>query len=576
MLVGLPNGCPSMRVPPRTATPQEPTSAAPDAAAIVRRAPWMVVAFDPRERLVLLNPAAAAALGAVEEWTGRTCEELGASHPLFAHWAPHVHLAAERGDAADAETEVAAGASVTLVRSRIVPSLAPDGRIDGVLAYAEDVGAARRRLHVDALSGVSHREEFLRQLEGACARLPDGRDPSFAVLFVDLDGFKAVNDRLGHAAGDAVLRIVGERLLGSVRGGDVVGRLGGDEFAVLLRGVPRAPEAVGVVRRLLSRLEEPMEVSGARLRVTGSVGVVVGGGGSGPREILGDADRAMYSAKGLGEGQYEVSDEVTASFAAAVEGLEGELERAIAGEQLVLHYQPIVSLDDGRVVALEALVRWDHPQRGLLRPQAFLPVAERSGLAARLDGWVLRSVARQVRLWIDDHGGTAVVPVSVNLSVRSAAWADLARDVERAIGEHDLPAGAIAAEIGEGAVPGLGTAGRAFLAALRESGVPVYLDGFGTGPVSLAQLRRLPLDALKIDRSIVRRLTFDPGDRAIVEGIVAVGRALGLSVIAGGIETARQHEALRALGCVIGQGFLFGRAERAAEARPALRRDGGG
>jgi diguanylate cyclase (GGDEF)-like protein len=553
----------------------------PDWSAVVRLSPVAVARFDRAERLVYLNPAARTLLGSRPEWAGRRCAELAREHPVFRSWEAAVREAAAGGSPGAGETEVRTSSSALVLRSRVVAERGPAGEPRGALVYADDVTEPRRReaslsrsATYDALSGVLNRESFLGFLRTACDGRASTAAEDFAVLFVDLDRFKAVNDRMGHATGDAVLRIVGERLQSCVRPSDVVGRLGGDEFAVLLVGVAHPWDGVAAVKRIQRKLAEPMEVRGAPVRVTASVGLVLGSEIRDPDAILAGADQAMYAAKELGDGHYQVVDTAALHVQSALETLDDALSRAVSAGELVLHYQPIVSLGDGRLVGLEALVRWNHPERGLIGPQAFLPVAEQSGRIAEVDRWVLDAAARQQRRWLDRLGAAAVVPVSVNLSASAAARPELCDHFAAALAEHGLEPAHLAVEITETALLELSASTVAAFSRLARRGVRIALDDFGTGYSSLSHLRHLALDALKIDRSFVHRLVEDGTDRAIVGSVLALAHSLGLCVVAEGVETAAQRDVLHGLGCDHAQGWLFGRPVPAEAVEPLLARGG--
>lgn len=547
----------------------------PDWRSIVQHAPHLVARFDASGRLVFLNPAAHALLGSLPGWAGRTCEQLAEAHAVFSLWGPRVRRAVARGAAYSGDAEIRTPGGDAVLRFHVVPEHRDRGA-PGALVYASDVSGERQRepRHAqwagrDPLSGVYDRSAFLARLEDACARGGSAPDEAFAVLFIDLDRFKSVNDHLGHAAGDAVLRIVGERLLACIRPGDVVGRLGGDEFAVLLRGVHEVADAARAVERIQARVAERIDLAGTPARVTASVGLVIGAGAADPHEILRGADRAMYAAKTLGEGYYQVLDPLDAQVQAATEMLDAALGEAIAGDQLTLHYQPIVSLSDSRLLGIEALVRWIHPDRGVLGPQAFLPVAEQTGRICDLDRWVLRTAIRQIARWREVHG-IQPLPVNVNVSARLAACGDLGEYVRGLLREHALEPAHLIVEITETALLDLGRPTLASLAELREAGVAIALDDFGTGFSSLSHLRTLPVDMLKVAPSFVQRIVEDGTDRAIVGGVLALARSLGLDVVTEGIERPEQRDVLRALGCERGQGYLFGRPMEARALEPLL------
>jgi diguanylate cyclase (GGDEF)-like protein/PAS domain S-box-containing protein len=441
---------------------------------------------------------------------------------------------------------------------------AEDDRPLGLVTWSEDLSARagqdapRTDADRDALTGLPNRTAFLRALAQACEARGQQPGGGFAVLFVDLDRFKTVNDRLGHAAGDAFLGIVGERLAASVRPTDLVARIGGDEFAALLRGVEREQDAVRVVERIQRLLSDPVAIGDAEMSASASIGVALGASAPTAEEVLAVADRAMYRAKTLGAGHHGFSEPGVLAHEEAVLQVERDLRRAIAYDELTLRFQPIVCLADGRLQGLEALVRWNHPVRGLLGPQAFLPVAEASGVIVELDRWVLAAAARQLQAWEDDPALRAI-PVSVNFSGRHVVHPRVVEDVQRTLREFGVDPARLIIEVTETSFVEDFQTAASVLAALREHGVGICLDDFGTGYSSLGYLRQFGFDRLKIDRSFIQRIGDSSADEAIVRSIVALAEALELTLTAEGVETAAQRAVLQRLGCRDAQGFLFAR-----------------
>jgi diguanylate cyclase (GGDEF)-like protein/PAS domain S-box-containing protein len=434
----------------------------------------------------------------------------------------------------------------------------------GLVTWSEDLSARQTAAlsaldgDRDPLTGLLNRAAFLRALGDECAARGEKGCGGFAVLFVDLDRFKAVNDRLGHAAGDAVLAVVGERLAASVRPTDLVARIGGDEFAALLRGVEREQDALSVVQRIQRLLAEPVTVGDAEMSASASIGVALGGSAKTPEGILAVADRAMYRAKTLGAGHHGFSEPGVLEHEAAVLQVEKDLLRAIANDELTLRFQPIVCLERGSLQGLEALVRWNHPERGLLGPQAFLPVAEATGTIVQLDRWVLAAAVRQLEAW-QDHPVLRDVPVSVNFSGRHVVHSRVVEDVKRTLAERGVAPGRLIIEVTETSFVEDFQTAASVLAALREHGVGICLDDFGTGYSSLGYLRQFGFDRLKIDRTFIQRIGDSAADEAIVRSIVALAEALNLTLTAEGVETVAQRSVLQRLGCRDAQGFLFAR-----------------
>jgi diguanylate cyclase (GGDEF)-like protein len=415
-----------------------------------------------------------------------------------------------------------------------------------------------RALH-DPLTGLPNRTLFTDRLTQALAHARRS-GAAVGVLFLDLDDFKLVNDSLGHGAGDELLRALGQRLDATLRTGDTVARFGGDEFVLIADDLGGAHEALAIAERTLTALQEPFRLGGGEHYVTVSIGVAVADGGARDAgDLIREADAAMYRAKERGRGVAELYDEPMRDQATARLRTENELRRALENDELVLHYQPIVALADGRVTGVEALVRWNHPERGLLGPGEFIPVAEESGLIVGLGEWVFREACRQSVAW--RTAGAPPLPISVNLSARQVFQPGLVERLARIVEDTGADPAMLRAEITESAIMEETEAGVATLHALRELGIPIVLDDFGTGYSSLAYVRRFPIDVLKIDRSFVADL--DAADAedggAIVEAIVSMARSLRVGVVAEGIETAAHAERLVALGCTTGQGFLYSR-----------------
>jgi diguanylate cyclase (GGDEF)-like protein len=397
--------------------------------------------------------------------------------------------------------------------------------------------AARRRQRAeellrDGLTGLPNRaylEQRIAEAAGAAV-----------VALIDLDDFKRVNDSLGHGTGDELLTIVGRRLRNVVRADDVVARLGGDEFAVL---ATHLEDRDAFVERLFGALAEPVALGGKQLHLRASVGVADSGA-----DLLRNADLAMYAAKASGSNRCALFSEDMHVEALARLDRREQLERAIAREELVLHYQPIVALDGGAPVGFEALVRWQHPERGLLGPGEFIPLAEESGLIVPLGAWVLRQACHQAAGW------PGAPYISVNVASGQLEQAGFEDEVASALAESGLPAERLVIELTERSLVGAAEGER--LQALRRLGVRLAIDDFGTGYSSLDYLRRFPMDVLKIDRSFTRGAA--AGD-PLLRAIVAMGRSLGLVLVPEGIEDAAQGAALHALGCELGQGFHYGR-----------------
>ena len=464
----------------------------------------------------------------------------------------------------------------------------PDGSW-GTLSAATVLEALSRTLAeqamYDGLTGMANREVLLAELGRHCAAPLGGT----ALLFLDLDRFKQVNDVHGHNAGDALLQVVADRLRGAARDGDLVARLGGDEFAVLLTGLPRRESdrggvgqgeaeptrtAADVARRMLAALTRPVPVGGGNVLVGASIGVAIAAPtGSDPDTLLREADLAMYQAKRAGGDRVQLVTSVGFQLESRLPGLaiDDTLRRALADGQFVLHYQPIVDLRTGTTRTAEALIRWQHPQHGLVPPGQFLPAAQASGFVITLDRWVLGEACRQLAAWDEAPDVVAPACINVNVSTPHLADPDLVEHVVTALRSSGLPAHRLRLELPETAELSELQAALPALNALQAEGVRLTLDDLGAGSSTLRHLSDLPLDGVKIDRSFVGDLLANDRDTAVVRLLVDLAHNLGLKVTAEGIETAEQLHVLRALGCSYGQGFHLGRPVPATDVPAWLR-----
>lgn len=421
----------------------------------------------------------------------------------------------------------------------------------------------------DALTGLPNRHYFEDRLAQAL-REARQRNQRMAVLFLDLDRFKFINDTFGHTLGDHVLQQIAHRLETIIRKGDMVARVGGDEFTLLLPDAS-AEEAVGVAERVLQRVREPQEILGRQLHITASLGITVfPEDGQDAEALLRNADIAMYKAKEEGGDSYRLySPSMDASMSQWLT-LQSELWRALERGELLLYYQPQVDVRNGRVFGAEALVRWQHPEKGLMLPDSFIPLAEDSGLIVPLGTWVLKEACRQLRAW--QEAGLPSIALTVNISARQLQRPGLVPLLGQLLEETGVEPGRLVLEVTEGAIMRDMDAAIALLKELREMGFLVSLDDFGTGHSSLNYLKALPLDILKIDRSFVRDIGKDSTGNAMVTAIVTLARSCALRVIAEGVENSEQLDFLQRLHCYEVQGFLFGRPMPAEEFGRLLRR----
>jgi len=443
---------------------------------------------------------------------------------------------------------IANQAAVALENGQLEQSLAELSHLKEQLRY---------QAYHDPLTDLPNRSAFAEAAAQQIAEEVDG-EPRTVVLLLDLDDFKAVNDTLGHPAGDDLLVMVAERIRACLREDDVAARLGGDEFAILMRDAASLERATAVARRLIQSLSSSFPVRGTDVVVGVSIGIVMSAGrGQTADELIGNADVAMYTAKSEGRRRFAVFDPTLHAAVIARHELSGELVHGISRGELLVHYQPIVELSSGCVVGMEALVRWRHPSRGLIQPDEFIALAEESGAIRQLGSVVMAAAAREVGEWNAARAGQVPTFLTVNVSALELQQADFLDEVERVLADADLDPRRLVLEITESAMFRDTAATITKLEALRERGVRIAIDDFGTGYASLTYLRRFPVDIIKIAHEFIGAADADTPEWAFTGAILALGRALGLMVIAEGIEDRGQHERLLALGCTLGQGYYF-------------------
>jgi diguanylate cyclase (GGDEF)-like protein/PAS domain S-box-containing protein len=435
-------------------------------------------------------------------------------------------------------------------------NLLEDPKVNGVVLNSRDIterqklseGLRKRAFH-DPLTGLANRARFEDRLAYATG------EAETAVLFIDLDNFKTVNDSLGHAAGDQFLSEVARRLSACVRVGDMVARMGGDEFAVLISGVDSKIRAPRIAERILRELAAPIELDRRAITPSASIGIACGDHVQAAEDILRDADLALYEAKRSGKGRAQLYRPVM--HAAALEQLELETDMRLALDrsEFELYYQPLFGLADGDLIGYEALMRWQHPARGVLGPGTFIQLAEETGLIVPLTRWALLAACGQAADWNRDS--SPPLEVSVNLSLVNLKDYEILNDVSAALEQSKIDPERLVLEITESTVMREHDMGREILHELKNLGVRLALDDFGTGYSSLSRLSELPFDSLKIPRPFIERITHDDQDFALTQGIVDLGHHLELTIVAEGIETARQLASVRAIGCELGQGFLL-------------------
>ena len=412
----------------------------------------------------------------------------------------------------------------------------------------------------DALTGLPNRVLFTDHLQLALDQGRRNTEHLFAVLFVDLDRFKNINDSLGHAAGDRLIQTVARRLERCIRPADTAARFGGDEFAVLLNGIFEINDAIRVAERIETELKQSFDLDGHEVFTTASIGIALSTTGyKNPDDILRDADTAMYRAKANGKARYEVFDKVMHARAMSLLQLENDMRRATERGEFVVYYQPIVEMTTGNLSGFEALVRWQHPERGLISPAEFIPMAEETGLIVPLGRWVLSEACLQMRMWQKRYPQAAAMAISVNLSSKQFMQANLIQQIRQILHETGLEPGCLRLEITESVIMEKAENTSKMLKQLKSLGVQLSIDDFGTGYSSLSYLHHFPVDTLKVDRSFVSRMDDAGGNSEIVRTIITLAHNLGMKVVAEGVETLHQQKQLTILNCEYGQGFLFSR-----------------
>jgi diguanylate cyclase (GGDEF)-like protein/PAS domain S-box-containing protein len=475
-------------------------------------------------------------------------------------------VASRMGASVTAEWRVHHGDGSWRYMEVVANNLLDDPTVEGIVLTLRDVtqhksleDELKHQAFHDALSGLANRALFRDRLEHALARAARSLT-SLAVLFLDLDDFKLVNDSLGHAAGDDLLVEVARRLIGSLRTGDTAARFGGDEFAILLEATEGPEDACHAAERIIAELRPPVWVQDRPVAVHASIGIAYSKlGAEDPAELLQAADVAMYAAKARGKNCYQIYE--PALQVAVSQRLErtAELQKAVDEDQFILHYQPIVSLDGSNTLFLEALIRWEHPEKGLVAPNDFIPLAEDTGLIIPIGKWVLGEACRSVKQWQDEFDLAGRLRVSVNISARHFQHGGLIEDVSKAVNESGLDPSCLVLEITESLLVHDADSVIARMMELKTLGIAFAVDDFGTGYSSLSYLKRFPIDILKVDKSFVDDVGDSDKALALAEAIVQLGRSLNLDTVAEGIEKQRQADGLRTLGCRYGQGFLFAR-----------------
>ena len=522
--------------------------------------------YDPDMRMEYVNRRVVELSGIpAEAWIGRTMDELDFPPDAVAFWTAHVRSVFDTGEPEMMQYELDNVEGHRWYEASLSPQLATDGSVAHVISTNRDITervlaeqALRELATHDTLTGLANRAALLDDIARALSAGRRGAR-STAVLMVDLDRFKNVNDSLGHAAGDTLLQEAAARLAAAVRGGDLVGRTGGDEFIVVMRNLDDPAEAVNAAWRLVEAFRQPFPTGDGELFSTASIGVAVSTENTQPADLIREADTAMYVAKADGRDRVSVFNEDLRATVTSRLAMEGDIRRALERGQLAVWYQPEVDLVTGEVIAAEALLRWHHPSGELFTADRFVDVAEETGLILDIGDWVLREACAQAAAW-GAHRGNVPITVRVNLSALQLAESGLLDALDDALATSGLDPGRLCLEITETTLLRETIVARENLAGIRDRGIRIAIDDFGTGYASLTYLRRYPIDVLKIDRSFITDITTNEHDHRLVGGLVALARHLALSVTAEGVETEEQALALRRLGCPGAQGYLYSQA----------------
>ncbi len=555
-----------------------------------------VIVTDMQARIMMLNPVAEKLTG----WSALEAIGKPAAH-IFAVINEHSRLlidnpfvkVIEAGETISLPehsvlirkdgSEVPIGDSLAPIKDLRGVSLLRGGsrQITGTVAVFHDNTQQRttaKRLHrhafYDNLTGIPNRAWFRERLTDAVERVKRYPEYLFAVLLLDMDRFKVINDSMGHDAGDQLLIGTATRINHSIRTIDTASRLGGDEFAVLLENLRSEEEAFKVVQRIHEELSKPFHLNGKEIFTNASIGIVLSSiGYSHIDELIRDADIAMYRAKAKGKGRHQVFDTEMRDQVVAASQLEHDLRSVLKRGNLLVHYQPIVALATQKIVGFEALIRWQHPQRGLVAANDFIAIAEETGLIIQLDQWVLAEACKQTKAWQNQFPSLSEIKISVNVSGKHFSSLNLVADTAQMLEDAGFNPSCLSIEITESAMIEYPETAAVILAELRALGVCLSLDDFGIGYSSLSYLHRFPVDTLKIDRSFISNLDTDSSSFEIVRAIAALGKSLNIQIVAEGIETANHLALLQALLCEFGQGYLFSKPLSALGAEAFLKAD---
>ncbi|MEH1959940.1 MAG: EAL domain-containing protein [Nostoc sp.] len=534
--------------------------------ALVENAPDIISRFNTQLRYVYVNPAIEKVTGiSAETFIGKTNAELNLPSEFCGIYDHKLQQVLQTKQETEFECSLAIAWETKHYHTRLVPELASDGSVYSVLSIARNITAlklAQAQLIHDAfhdlLTGLPNRALFLERVERALMSAKRRVDYIFAVLFLDLDRFKVVNDSLGHMIGDQLLTALARTLENCLRAGDTVARLGGDEFTILLDNLTNIDDVTNVVERIHQALTSAFKLNGNDVFTTVSIGIVLSNASyNRPEELLRDADIAMYHAKTSGKGRHKIFDSTMHTEVRRLLELEMDLRRAIERQEFQIHYQPIVLLENHKIIGFEALVRWQHPQHGLVFPDSFIPLAEETGLILPIGYWVLREACRQMHAWQRQFPVDPPLTISVNISTKQFSEPGLIEKINQIVQETDLESSNLKLEITESVLMGNIQLASFMILQLQQMNIQLHLDDFGTGYSSLSYLHRFPSSTLKIDRSFIAKIGADGENLKIIQAIISLAQSLNKDVIAEGVETVEQLAQLRAMKCKYAQGYFF-------------------
>ncbi|MEH2121991.1 GGDEF domain-containing response regulator [Nostoc sp.] len=534
--------------------------------ALVENASDIISRFNTQLRYVYVNPAIEKVTRiSAETFIGKTNAELNLPEEFCRICDHKLQQVFQTKQEMEFECSLAIAQQTRHYHTRLVPELASDGSVYFVLSIARNITALKlaeaQLIHDafhDVLTGLPNRALFMERLERALMLTKRRANYTFAVLFLDLDRFKVVNDSLGHMIGDQLLTALARRLENCLRSGDTVARLGGDEFTILLDDFNNINDVTGVVERIHEALTSVFKLSGYEVFTTVSIGIALNKGNyNRPEELLRDADIAMYRAKALGKARHEIFDSTMYTQVTKLLELEMDLRRAVERQEFQIHYQPIVLLETDKIIGFEALVRWQHPQHGLVPPDKFIPLAEETGLIIPIGYWVLREACRQMRAWQVQFPTDPPLTISVNLSTKQFSQPELIDQINQIMQETGLEASNLKLEITESVLMENIQSATFMLLQLQQMNIQLHLDDFGIGYSSLSYLHRFPSNALKIDRSFIIKIGANGENLEIVQAIITLAHNLNIDVIAEGVETVEQLAQLKAMKCKYAQGYFF-------------------